>query len=62
MICVMMDNRGISKIDNHIHFNHKQTERGKPMAREILFDLGKMITDRLPYKFGLKRLTEDDPE
>ena len=32
------------------------------MAREILFDLGKMITDRLPYKFGLKRLTETDPE
>ena len=32
------------------------------MAREILFDLGKMITDRLPYKFGLKRLTEADPE
>ena len=31
------------------------------MAREILFDLGKMITDRLPYKFGLKRLTETDP-
>ena len=32
------------------------------MAREILFDLGKMITDRIPYKFGLKRLTENDPE
>ena len=32
------------------------------MAREILFDLGKMITDRLPYKFGIKRLTEEDPE
>ena len=32
------------------------------MAREILFDLGKMITDRLPYKFGVKRLTETDPE
>ena len=32
------------------------------MAREILFDLGKMITDRIPYKFGLKRLTETDPE
>ena len=32
------------------------------MAREILFDLGKMITDRLPYKFGIKRLTETDPE
>ncbi len=32
------------------------------MAREILFDLGKMITDRLPYKFGLKKLTETDPE
>ena len=32
------------------------------MAREILFDLGKMITDRLPYKFGVKKLTENDPE
>ena len=32
------------------------------MAREILFELGKMITDRLPYKFGVKRLTENDPE
>ncbi len=32
------------------------------MAREILFELGKMITDRLPYKFGLKKLTEEDPE
>ena len=32
------------------------------MAREILFKLGAMITDRLPYKFGLKKLTEEDPE
>ena len=32
------------------------------MAREILFELGKMITDRLPYKFGIKKLTEEDPE
>ena len=32
------------------------------MAREILFELGKMITDRLPYKFGVKKLTENDPE
>ena len=32
------------------------------MAREILFDLGKMITDRIPYKLGLKKLTENDPE
>ncbi len=32
------------------------------MAREILFELGKMITDRLPYKYGLKKLTETDPE
>ena len=30
------------------------------MAREILFELGKMITDRLPYKFGIKKLTEED--
>ena len=32
------------------------------MAREVLFELGKMITDRLPYKFGIKKLTEEDPE
>ena len=32
------------------------------MAREILFDLGKMITVRLPQKFGIKKLTETDPE
>ena len=32
------------------------------MAREILFDLGKMITDRLPQKLGIKKLTETDPE
>ena len=32
------------------------------MAREILFDLGKRITDRIPYKFGIKKLTENDPE
>ena len=32
------------------------------MAREILFDLGKMITDPIPYKFGIKKLTENDPE
>ena len=32
------------------------------MAREILFDLGKMITDRLPQKFGIKKITENDPE
>ena len=32
------------------------------MAREILFELGKMITDRIPYKLGVKKLTEEDPE
>ena len=32
------------------------------MAREILFELGKMITDRIPQKFGIKKITENDPE
>ena len=32
------------------------------MAREILFELGKMITDRIPQKFGIKKITEEDPE
>ena len=32
------------------------------MAREILFDLGKMITDRIPQKLGIKKITETDPE
>jgi NADPH-dependent glutamate synthase beta subunit-like oxidoreductase/Fe-S-cluster-containing hydrogenase component 2 len=32
------------------------------MAREVICQLGKMITSRIPYKMGLKKLTEDDPE
>ena len=35
-----------------IKIQHKKGERH--MAREILFELGKMITDRLPYQFVVK--------
>lgn len=30
--------------------------------RESIVKLGKLITDRVPYKLGLKKLTKDDPE
>lgn len=32
------------------------------MARELICQLGKMITSRVPYQLGLKKLTEEDPE
>ena len=32
------------------------------MARDIICQLGKMITSRVPYQLGLKKLNEDDPE
>lgn len=34
----------------------------KQPVREPILKLGKMITDRVPYKLGLKKLTADDPE
>ena len=30
--------------------------------RELILKLGAMITDRIPYKLGIKKLTMDDPE
>ena len=36
-------------------------EDDAPM-RESIVKLGKMITDRIPYKLGIKKLTKDDPE
>ncbi|WP_197029547.1 FAD-dependent oxidoreductase [Butyrivibrio sp. AE3004] len=32
------------------------------VMREPIIKLGKMITDRVPYHLGLKKLTNDDPE
>ena len=32
------------------------------MAREKIIALGKKMTDRIPYKLGLEKLTETDPE
>ena len=32
------------------------------MAREKIIALGKKMTDRIPYKLGLEKLTESDPE
>ena len=30
--------------------------------KENLFKLGKMVTDRIPYKLGIKKVTEQEPE
>ena len=46
--------------------NNSNTEFKNPHpkqpVREPILKLGKMITDRVPYKLGLKKLTADDPE
>ena len=31
-------------------------------VREPILKLGKMVTDRIPIKLGLEKLTADDPE
>lgn len=46
--------------------NNSNTEFKNPHpeqpVREPILKLGKMVTDRVPYKLGLKKLTVDDPE
>lgn len=46
--------------------NNSNTEFKNPHpeqpVREPILKLGKMVTDRVPYKLGLKKLTADDPE
>ncbi len=38
-----------------------QADHSQP-ARESILKLGKMITDRIPQKLGIKKITRDDPE
>ena len=35
-------------------------ENQKP--REVILKLGHLVTNRIPYKLGLKKLTKYDPE
>ncbi len=41
--------------------NPDAIQREEPM-REPIAKLGKMITDRIPQKLGMKKITKDDPE
>ena len=41
--------------------NPDRVQRDGPI-REPIAKLGKMITDRIPQKLGLKKITKDDPE
>ena len=34
----------------------------KEQEREIILKLGHMVTNRIPYRLGLKKLTKYDPE
>lgn len=38
-----------------------QTDRSEPV-RESIVRLGKMMTDRIPQKLGIKKITQEDPE
>ena len=44
----------------YVYPEHQPDHSGPP--RESIVKLGKMITDRIPQKLGLKKITQDDPE
>ena len=45
---------------DYVYPEHKGGDEGPP--RESILKLGKMITDRIPQKLGIKKITRDDPE
>ena len=45
---------------DYVYPEHKQEHKGP--ARESILKLGKMITDRIPQKLGIQKITQDDPE
>lgn len=48
------------KYPEYVYPEHKP-DHSKP-ERESIVKLGKMITDRIPQKLGIKKITRDDPE
>lgn len=48
------------KYPEYVYPEHKP-DYSKP-ERESIVKLGKMITDRIPQKLGIKKITRDDPE
>jgi len=44
----------------YVYPEHRGEEDGP--ARESILKLGKMMTDRIPQKLGIKKITRDDPE
>lgn len=53
------------KLDKELYpdyvYPEHQADHSEP-PRESILKLGKMITDRIPQKLGLKKITQDDPE
>ena len=45
---------------DYVYPEHK-ADHNEPV-RESIVKLGKMITDRIPQKLGIKKITQDDPE
>ena len=45
---------------DYVYPEHKPDHSEPP--RESILKLGKMITDRIPQKLGIKKITQDDPE
>ena len=53
----------MSKANNSVYQNYTLLNRKElHMAREKIAALGKKMTDRIPQKLGLAKITEDDPE
>lgn len=53
------------KLDKELYpdyvYPEHQPDHSEPV-RESIVKLGKMITDRIPQKLGIKKITQDDPE
>lgn len=45
---------------DYVYPEHQADHREPP--RESILKLGKMMTDRIPQKLGIKKITQDDPE
>ena len=48
------------KYPDYVYPEHK-SNHSEP-TRESIVKLGKMVTDRIPQKLGIRKITQDDPE
>ena len=55
-----MENLDKELYPDYVYPEHEAAHDEPP--RKSIMKLGKMITDRIPQKLGIKKITQDDPE